>query len=845
MKLALLSAAWLVGLALAHRWYDADPTPVLLLALAALTLALICRLLRPLHPAVSPWPALLVCVLLLGVWRYEASQAVPPLLIAEEAGSAALQGRIVTDPEALATRVRFQLEVESIRSGWAQPDDAGFRPMSGKVLVYAYPPDTMVLERERPYFRYGDRLQLTGRLQQPQPFNDFDYPAYLESLGIYAVLWPREVVWLEPEAGAGLGTSLRAGIYDVRRRLARSLTAALPPEPAALAQALLLGQRGQLTDAVIDNFRQTGTSHLLAISGLHLGILLAMTLGLLQRLLGRRSLRAVALTLALIWLYVLLSGAPASVVRAAIMGSVYLAAGALGRPRESLLPSLALSALAMTALQPDVVTRISFQLSFAAMAGIALVLPWQAAAAARAAAAVSRRYGNERTWAALAGVALGWLVSGSLVSLAATLATFPLVAVNFNHLPLLGIPATLLATPLLPFALAGGLAAALAGLVHPTLGQAVGLLAAVPLTALLELTARFPGWALSGAWVDYRLAWVWYGLLLTALLLERWLRSSTRWGKWFSSSGSQGTVPDGIDSYAEGRRRAAPYLALAGAGLFAAGAVIYLLSGALGGPGGRLHVYFFDVGQGDSFLIVTPGGRQALVDGGADVNGAARAIADRLPPWDRSLDLVAATHFDADHSRGLLPVLDNYRVKMVAAGLPDPQSALFTQWQQAASGNGHNVIYLRAGQSIHLDEGITLETLHPPAAPRRGAAWDSNNNSLVLRLTYGEISFLLTGDIEAEAERYLIRTAPTLQADILKAGHHGSNSSTTAPFLRAVNPRWAVISAGPDNQYGHPHPETLARLAEAVGEEGIFSTARQGTIKFSTDGQRLWVETER
>jgi competence protein ComEC len=251
------------------------------------------------------------------------------------------------------------------------------------------------------------------------------------------------------------------------------------------------------------------------------------------------------------------------------------------------------------------------------------------------------------------------------------------------------------------------------------------------------------------------------------------------------------------------------------------------------------------VGQGDATFIITPGGEQILVDGGPEFGGAARALSQRLPPWDRSLDLVALTHLDADHSRGLLRVLESYKTGAVIAGRPDLDSHLYPQWHKAVQQGGHRLAHLSAGQELALEEGVTLTALHPPSVPRRGPAWDSNNNSLVLRLSYGEISFLLTGDIEEEAERYLARAARSLQSDVLKVGHHGSNSSTTAAFLRAVKPRWAVISAGEGNQYGHPHPSVVGRLEEAVGESNVFSTATQGDIRFTTDGQRLWVETER
>lgn len=846
MKLTWLAAAWLLGLGLAFRWYDATPLLPLIAALLFLCVGLALRLAGLRH-----LPLIMLGVCLLGVWRFETVQAEPaPVLLRDEA-QVTVRGKVADDPEATGGRIRFALDVETLE-GQVPALDMDFPVGSTRLLVYAHPAPELVSQRPLPYFRFGDLLELSGRLQRPQPIEGFDYPAYLESKGIFAVLWARESAPLagDPDRKAGgyalatgdaLADRFKGWVFDSRRHLFRSLDKSLPPEQAALAQALLLGLRGQLPGEVTENFRQTGTSHLLAISGLHLGIFLLVAVGVLQGTLGRHTPAPLLVTLGLVWLYVLLSGAPPSVIRAAIMGSIYLAALGLGRPRESLLPALSLSAFVMTAVSPVLATQISFQLSFAAMAGIALSLPWQEATGKL----IESRFQTVK-WKLGPGLGaiLGWMAAGMVISAAATLATLPLVLVHFQQLPLLGIPATIIATPFLPFCLVGAASVAVLGLVHPLVGQAFGLVGAIPLTLLLRLVEWIPNWTVAVTLEDSGLAWAWYGALLGVLVLADTSMYRVQVLSRLAMISSATPARDEA-LVAGGRLGAAPSGVILLAAVMLVLAAAYVISQIINGGDNRLHVHFLDVGQGDSILLELPEGGNVLVDGGPDYAGGTQAMAEILPPWDRSLDLLVATHLDADHSRGLLRVLENYRVELVLAGAPDTESLLYPEWNSSLGRGGHNSITVAAGQTVNLDGNVSLRVLHPPSIPLRGPAWDANNNSVVLQLAYGENSFLLAGDIESEAERYLVRNADSLESDVLKVAHHGSSSSSTGTFLTAVNPEWAVISAGEDNQYGHPHSDVLSRLEQTVGKSGIFDTASQGTISFSTDGKRLWVKTER
>jgi len=825
MTLALLAAAWLAGLLVGLR-YSADPLPVFLLALATVPVALLLRIYGR-----SPGIALVLGLFLLGFWRPQVSGLPESPLTVQEQQEVSLSGRIVNDPEPTARRVKLELAVESIDRG------AGPFPQEGRALVYADPPPALVAKRSYPYFRYGDKLNLTGSLQQPQPIGDFDYPAYLASLDIQGILWASRAE-LVAEGGGLPGL---AQIYAVRRHLARSLESALPEPQSSLSRALLLGQRGQITGDLADRFRTTGTSHLLAISGLHVGVLLLLTMGVAGEVLGRQRQIYLLLPLSAIWVYVAISGLPPSALRAAIMGSVLLAAIALGRPR-SLLPALALAAALMTAWNPQVLTQVSFQLSFAAMAGIAVALPLQARL--REKMATARILG--RGWASpLLRHILGWTAAALLVSLAATLATFPLVAFHFNRVPLFGIFVTLLALPALPFLLVSSLVSAGAGLIHPLLGQVFGWVAWLPLSYLLALVSHGPDTTVSGTWIGKPFIWSWYLVLAGLVFLPELTGRLRRLGDYRISLRSWAKV-GGTGNWSPGnwspKDRALGFAA--GILMLSSIGIILLVRSSVGADG-LLHVHFFDVGQGDSILIVTPNGRQVLVDGGPEAESATRALSGVLSPMDRSLDLVALTHLDADHSRGLLQVLNRYRVDDVLVGRPDEDAALYPQWRQALERQQILPIRLFAGYRIQLEQDVSLEVLHPPGEGAPGSFLDANNSGLVLRLVYRDVSILLTADIEAEAERRLLDASATIKSDVLKIAHHGSKTSTTAPFLQKVQPSLAIISVGADNRFGHPHAEIVNRLQHALGDRNIYRTDRNGDTEVISDGITLWVKTQR
>ena len=250
---------------------------------------------------------------------------------------------------------------------------------------------------------------------------------------------------------------------------------------------------------------------------------------------------------------------------------------------------------------------------------------------------------------------------------------------------------------------------------------------------------------------------------------------------------------------------------------------------------GELTVAFLDVGQGDAIYIEAPNGNQMLIDGGPSSGAVLRALGQVMPFYDRSIDLVLATHPDQDHVGGLPAVIDRMNVGSVVTTENTSDTGAYGAFEKAILEKHPQRILARAGERIILDEGIALEILVPN---RNTSGWDTNTASIVARLSYGDESFLFTGDSPQGVEQYLVgKNGGTLHATVLKLGHHGSYTSSSRIFLSAVDPEYAIISAGKDNKYGHPHKEVTDLLTEF--KIPFLSTLGQGNIVFKTDGSDL------
>ena len=757
---------------------------------------------------------------LLGVVRplpaLDAPDGLTPLLGSEATLRAVVSGA----PEPAGGSLRLSIETtEALAHGqqelpFATLSADGWAPAPGRAIAWAAPDVPPIEGREYPYLRHGDAVVIRGFVDAPGEIGPFDYREHLAARGVGAVVTRAEVAEIAPGAGGW-----EAALHQLRSRLRGALQRSAPEPAASLASAMLLGMRAGLPPEVSDDFRRAGLAHILAISGLHVGMALGVALLISQAILGRRYGLYLVLPLAAVWGYVLLAGAPPSAVRAAMMGSAFLLALAVGRTPAAI-NALGLAAFLLLLAEPRSLWDRSFQLSFSAMAGV-LLLGLPASEWARGRVAGLRGglpHPLVRTLQAVA--------ASLAVSLGAFAGSLPLAAYNFGQVPLFGAPATLLAMAFTPFFLIVAALAAAVGLALPPLAAVFGAgtwLLGGAIAGVASAFAALPGAsARVGGSEGLSEAWIWAGYAPLALAVAWRLRG--RWAPAVSALGR--ALRDGAASRAE------RLVVLGGAGVLAGAVWI----AALTPDAGLLELHALDVGQGDALLIVTPDGATALVDGGPDPRMAVNRVDAALPLDGLRIDLGVLTHGHADHAAGFMEMARRGRFGAVV--VPPPIPGANEAWRGELDALGVETAEVARGMTIALGADATLRALNPPSPPLSGTASDVNNNAAALRLDYGETSALLMADLFVEAEWAMLDAGVDVSADLLKVGHHGSATSTSPEFLAAVGPSAAVVSVGADNRFGHPSDGVMARLERRVGAAQLFTTAEDGCVRFASDGER-------
>ena len=720
-----------------------------------------------------------------------------------------LEGWLFQEPERGPTRGRLYLEAQRV---W---QDGQSRPATGKVLVTV----RHFQDRKDPW-QYGDVMKLPLKLRIPRNFQtpgSFDYAGYLARRDIYlsAFVWDDKNI---EKVGLADRTWLRHRIENIRRTVGVFFDEHLSATPAAILRALIIGDKSRLDPELRDAFTRVGVAHVLAISGLHIGLVALLAYGAWWWLLARSQYvllmwsvpkLAALFTLPVVLLYAGLAGGSVSTLRAVIMVAVFLIALLLDK-EEEVFRSLALAALSVSLIWPGAVFDVSFQLSFVAVLAIFLGLHrfrawWDNRDETRAVHLSPWRRRLCR-----------WAILYGLVSLSATVGTLPLVATYFHIVPLLGFAANLLVVPFL------GSAAVVLGLVATALvflhmGAATLVVwcagAVVSLGVwVVEAIAVLPFAAVHFVTPTLFELILFYTLCVSLLFFSHfqppWLR------RVFFSCLFSLVLCDGL--YWITQR--------------------YFHT--------DLRVSFLDVGQGDAAVVEFPGSHVMVIDAGGFLSrtfDSGRAIVAPFL-WQKKIgqvDTLVLSHPNLDHYGGLEFLAEHFGVTSFWFNADKrSKSQRFKRLMTTLERNGVEIRPLCSGSQDQEINSVRIQILHPPCSQ---TGLDTNDASLVLRLSHGEVDILFSGDVETAGERILLSTSAQLASEILKVPHHGSRSSSTLPFLEAVSPQVAIASLGHHNRFRFPAPQVVDRY-ERQGV-ALLRTDQAGTITVLSDGKSYRVET--
>ena len=754
-----------------------------------------------------------------------------PELDAEGRDPVILSGCVVQPPALSGDRERFVVEL-----------DPGAR-----VQVTAYAREGQA----PPALRYGQRVEFEARVRRPRNFGNpgaFDYARYLARRDVY---WTASM-----SAGAEVtvlpgqcGSRFQAAIVGLRVMALERLAQLYHGKPyeTGMMQAVMIGETYQVQRVWTEQFRNTGTYHALVISGTHT-VVLAAFLMLLLRLCFMRREAALFVTSALLWLYALVTGWGSPCVRCAAGFTLFAVATYFARKRSTL-NILAAVAIGFLVLDPEQMFEASFQLTFLAVAFIgAFATPLlERTVYSRTRALVDL----PDTGRDLHLAALPAQFRVEMRLLAETLRLWTRLPERVSCLAV-GIPARIV---LYAFQLAVVSAIVQLGLALPMVvyfhrigfsGVSANAIVVPLMCALIPVgfIAIFTGWG----WVANAAGW----LLAASHMAVNWhMRLEPNWRiptppMWLGIAIAAGLLLTVV----AGRVSRMWFTA-------AAGALAVLLMLLVWHPFApaiaphELEMTVVDVGQGDSILLTFPDGKLMLVDGGGIPTFGRHAPSqmdigeDVVSPylWDRSIvhiDVMACTHAHADHIGGLPSLLTNFHARELWTGANSENSEWLALRDHARQA-GVRIVPLHRGQRFPYG-GAEVEIL-APSADYEPKEEPHNNDSLAFRVTFGGHSFLLSGDIERQVEAELVDQGLLRKTDVLKVPHHGSKTSSTAAFLDALRPEFALMSAGFENSYGHPHPDVLERYQER--QSCILRTDLDGMIAVRTDGRRLHLTTGR
>ena len=807
--------------------------------LAALVAVLIIMLWSRLEKRTNSSLLFLYCALLLCGWlQMNVYLHHPPgkghIIEQFRADPVTIEGVITESPLLFPEKTDLLISVHNLT------DSKGdYFPVHGKILLSF---------RGTQSFDYGDVVRVRTRLRKVRNFHNpggFNYERYLKFQGIIlrgSIADDSRIVVIRK----GYGNPVRQKLEGFRSTIRTFIDTNAPAPEKEIIKACILGDQQQIPRELRDAFSKTGISHIIAISGFNMGLIAFFSIYLARviirrfpYLLLRFDLYKLSVLFAMppVIVYTFIAGAGMSVLRATLMILAFMAALLISKSRD-LFNTLAMAALIILIVYPPALFDVSFQLSFAAVLAILFITP-------RLTAFIPKPAPMSRL--SLPAVSRHTLYASAMfiiVSLSAMVGTMPLIAFYFNRLSVVALFANIIIVPILgilaiPVSMATIFFLPFSSLLSSFFLDIAGTLVMISLT-LNNYFASLP-------WAAFYLT---TPSLLELLVFYTFLYGFIKVSDhiYIHNSPANSLIMNSADSNSFLiRLQSCPawiYYLLAGSVLFICLDAVFLYQ--KNNARGDSSATAIDVGQGSSTLVRFPGNRTMLIDGGGFLNSTFDVGKYIVAPylWHErlnSIDIVVLTHPHPDHLNGLPFILENFPVREVWTNGETATSEEYLRLMDTIKKKGIVRRIISTSDKHTVIAGVRIEYLNPPPMVRReeGEATfrETNDNSLVMRMSYGNVSFLFPGDISAVTEERIGADFGKLQSQLLFVPHHGGRTSSTETFLQRVRPQISIISVGADNLFRLPHPDVLERL----NKQGVitYRTDLHGAVTASTDGLGL------
>ncbi len=633
-----------------------------------------------------------------------------------------------------------------------------------KFIVYINKKNKKLLE-------YGDLIEIKGEYSAPEVarnYKGFDYSQYLKTLNIYGTIKVEESKIINKNQLSPILIS----INNIKEKMIDNANRNMPKRTANLLLGILIGERDNIQEDIIESFRTANLSHILAVSGAHTSYII---LGITYLISKSKTPKRIGyiITIINLLIFIIITGASYSVVRACIMAIVVIGAKICYR-KENFFTSICISLIIILIQNPFAINDIGLKLSFMGTAGIVIF--------------------NKSITNFFIKLKIKQKIAEALsVTFSAQLMIMPITILNFNTISLTFFISNILASPLLGIIIIFGFISIFISSILNPISKILFLILHIFLELLIlvsKVTEKIPGSSILVKTPNILFAIVYYILILFFNYFFVIKQNPTR--RFHKKIIKIITIKNIKNAF---KVIAVVFL------------IILLLTRIVRIINPTLKIYFIDVGQGDSTLIVTPKNKKILIDGGeGKTNVLFQYLLDRRI---NKIDYIIISHFDSDHCNGLIEIIEKMRVENIVMSKQSKESEEYKKILEIIKQKNIKVSSVKAEDKIIIEKNLYTKILNPA---EKFEFQDLNNNAIVAKLVYKNFSMLFTGDIEKAEENLAKKYKNELKSTILKVAHHGSKTSTSEKFLKYVEPQIALIGVGENNKFGHPNQITIEKL---------------------------------